>query len=133
MPKLILISLTLISSAFAFQISKGIHWSTMQHDFGSISDQKMVKTKFIYYNHSDSTFEIENVVSSCGCTVSHWSREPITPKDSGEITIEFDPKGKSGHYEKVVGVYSSHGVFDLVITADVIRTKKRKSEAPRNE
>ena len=33
---------------------------------------------------------LSNVVSSCGCTVPSWTREPIMPGKEGTIKVKYD-------------------------------------------
>lgn len=118
---LLAIALPLILLSWAFPNEKKIHWDKTTHDFGTIKQGEKVTTTFKYYNHTDTIFQIENVMASCGCVISNWSKAPLNPGDSASITVGFDSKGKFRKHEKVITVYSSHGMFDLIIIANIIR------------
>lgn len=122
MKQLIFISAILILSVSWVSPKQGdIKWNKTTHDFGNLKQGVKVNTVFKYYNHSDTIFEIENVMASCGCVVSNWSRTPLKPGDSSSITVGFDTKGKNRYNEKVITVYSSHGMYDLIIKANITR------------
>ena len=60
------------------------------HDFGDllISD-KSVTCKFKFTNISKKPIVVHNVVSSCGCTVPKWTKEPVMPGKTGTIDVTF--------------------------------------------
>jgi hypothetical protein len=45
---------------------------------------------------------ISNAKGSCGCTVPQWPKEPIAPGSQGEISVQFNSKGKKGSQNKTV-------------------------------
>lgn len=74
----------------------------MNHDFGNISDQSPVETKFVVTNTGDKPLLISNAQGSCGCTVPEYPKEPILPGESADIKVSFNPSGKSGAQNKTV-------------------------------
>lgn len=111
-----------ILSAFSGQTPiKGLVWENWEHDFGNVREGEVVSTDFKFYNYSDSVFKIENVQTSCGCTASEWPHEAIQPGDSGIVRVSFDSEGKRRKYEKVIAVYSTHGLYELLIKVNVIK------------
>lgn len=74
------------------------------HDFGKKTNDKKLKTKFRFRNTGNNPLIISQALGSCGCTVPQWPKDPIAPGASGEIYIEFDPKGKTGETTKTISV-----------------------------
>lgn len=60
--------------------------------------------KFSFVNRSDKDFIIENIISSCGCTVAEWQRTPVKPGASSGIDILFSPSGMFGELEKYIKI-----------------------------
>lgn len=110
--------LALTSMAF-LSPQKSIVWNKTSHDFGKVWQGDTLITEFKFYNKSDTIFQIENVVSSCGCTTGKWSNTPVQSGDSGIIEVRFLTEGKRRKHEKVIAVYTSHGLYELGILADI--------------
>ncbi|MFA7082446.1 MAG: DUF1573 domain-containing protein, partial [Bacteroidales bacterium] len=45
---------------------------------------------FKFKNEGKSPLIINNVVASCGCTNPKWSKDPVMPSQSGEISITYN-------------------------------------------
>lgn len=71
-----------------------ITFDKTSHDFGEIEAKQSVETVFNYTNTGDSPLVITDIKSSCGCTVPQdWSKEPLSPGDSGHFTVKFNGSG----------------------------------------
>ncbi len=92
------------------------------YNFGDIreTDGKVSHT-FPIKNEGDSPLVITRVIASCGCTTPEWTREPIAPGKTGELTVTFDPSGRPGPFTKTVAIYSNGktGNYVLTITGNV--------------
>lgn len=79
-------------------------------DFGCISEvgDKVTHT-FNFTNIHTSSIVIEEVLSTCGCTISSYSKQPIKPGETGAITITFDPKGQADYISKTIRVVCNSG------------------------
>lgn len=76
------------------------------HNFGEIMENAGKVTHiFQIKNSGKSPFAIQKVDTSCGCTVTDWSKEPILPGKTGTVSVTFDPKGRPGKFVKSVSVY----------------------------
>jgi hypothetical protein len=64
-------------------------------------------TTFKFKNTGTVPLVISNVRASCGCTTPKWTREPVAPNASGEITVSYDPKNRPGVFNKTVTVSSN--------------------------
>lgn len=92
------------------------------YNFGEIkeADGKVSHT-FQIKNEGEAPLVITRVIASCGCTTPEWTREPIAPGKSGELTVTFDPTGRPGTFTKTVAMYSNGktGNYVLTITGEV--------------
>lgn len=76
------------------------------HDFGIIEESAGKVTHiFQIKNSGKSPLAITHVATSCGCTATNWSKEPILPGKTGDISVTFDPKERPGKFFKSVTVY----------------------------
>ena len=76
----------------------------IEHDFGTIKQGDVVEHVFSFTNNGEAPLIIQSAVGSCGCTVPTYTREPIPPGESGEMTVVFDSKGKVNLQNKTVTI-----------------------------
>lgn len=94
----ILLALLAIISATA---QPRIFWRETFHDFGAFNeDDGNARTTFRYINTGTEPLIITGARTTCGCTLADYSRRPLAPGDSAEITVEYDPTGRLGRFEK---------------------------------
>ena len=74
------------------------------HEFGTILWKNPVTATFKITNKGDKPLVISNVTTSCGCTVTDWTKFPILPGKTGEVSSTFDAKAL-GRFRKSIGVY----------------------------
>jgi hypothetical protein len=74
------------------------------HNFGEIREGEKVEYSFKFTNTGASPLVIEDAISSCGCTVPEWPKEPVKPGQTGYMKVVFDSHGKSGYTEKEISV-----------------------------
>lgn len=100
-------------------------------DFGTIreSDGK-VSCTFVGENRGDRPAVVIRVVSSCGCTIPSFSREPVMPGQQLQIRVTFDPTDRPGAFDKTLGVYTAdrQKCASLTIRGHVIGREKRVEE-----
>jgi hypothetical protein len=82
-------------------------YDTTLYNFGTVKEGEKVKHAFRFKNTGDNPLMIARTVVSCGCTVTSYSLQPVAPGAEGEITVEFNTSGKSGHQQKNVIVHSN--------------------------
>ena len=63
-----------------------------------------------------------NVLTTCGCTVPEWPKEPVAPQGEGVIKVVFDSTAKIGRQNKVITIRlnSKGGDHRLRISAMVL-------------
>lgn len=77
-------------------------------DFGTILETDgRVSHTFTAENVSKEPLVILDVVTSCGCTVPEFSKQPVLPGAKTQITVTFDPTNRPGAFDKELWVYSS--------------------------
>jgi hypothetical protein len=74
------------------------------YDFGEVKEGDVVKHEFKFTNTGKVPLLINNVHSTCGCTVPEWPKEAIQPGQSNTIKVEFNTKGKPDFQEKPVTI-----------------------------
>lgn len=84
-----------------------ITFENTTHNFGDVSQGDKVTHAFKFKNSGDQPLIISNVLATCGCTATKWTKEPVKPGESGQITVEFDSSGRSGKQNKVVTIISN--------------------------
>ena len=96
-----------------------VQFEDTRHSFGTITEGEKVTHAYKFKNTGTNPLIISNAVASCGCTVPSYPKEPIPPGGSGEIVVEFNSKGRPGHQQKNVLVYSNAEQESLSLGFDV--------------
>jgi hypothetical protein len=73
-------------------------------DFGETTEGEVVKHTYKFTNTGDEPLIISRAKGSCGCTVPKYTTDPIAPGDSGEMTVEFNTRGKRGRKSQKVTI-----------------------------
>lgn len=81
-----------------------LKFDTLEHQFGDIVQGEQVRHVFKFVNKGSAPLVISNVKTPCSCTAPTYSKEPIKPGESGELTLQFNSTGKSGKFVKMVSV-----------------------------
>ena len=90
-------------------------------DFGKLTEGDTVQRDFKFKNTGEFPLIINNVGTSCGCTVPQWPRDPIGPGETSSILVKFNSRGKSGLQAKTVSIYANTdpAVTDITFRAEV--------------
>jgi len=83
-----------------------IAWETKTYDFGEIPVGTPVDARFLLTNNSEDHLVISNVKTSCGCTASDYTKEPIAPGMASSITATYNAK-KPGPFTKTISVFTN--------------------------
>src|SRR6187399_3214270 len=81
-------------------------WTKASHDFGEIPRGVPVSVEFAFTNTGDAALVIDDVVTTCGCTVSDYSKEPIMPGKSSKIKVSYNA-ANPGAFSKTITVKSN--------------------------
>jgi len=124
-------ALVLCALCFACSARAQLTFPVSEWDFGRIEESGgRVSHTFTGINRGERPVVILDVVTSCGCTVPRFSRQPVLPGDSTRITVTFDPMNRPGIFAKELGVYSSERkkIATLVLSGSVVPRQKSVEE-----
>lgn len=108
MKKLIAIAIFVFAgfaTAQAQKIAK-MEFKSETIDYGEIKKGSDGLRVFEVKNIGDAPLVIEDVKSSCGCTVPKKPETPIMPGETGKIEVKYDTN-RPGPIRKTVTVYSN--------------------------
>jgi len=83
-----------------------IEFEETNHDFGEVEFGGDASVDFIFTNKGKSPLILEDVRSTCGCTVPEWTREPVNESGTGNIRVIYDSH-RVGAFSKTLIVYSN--------------------------
>ncbi len=86
--------------------SSKIEFTEIVHDFGTIENGGNGMYEFKFQNIGPSPVTLENVRSSCGCTIPIWPKEAILPGAEALIKVKYDTK-RTGAFTKTITVYAN--------------------------
>lgn len=94
-----------------------ISFSKTYFYFGNIKEEGGPATKdFPFVNKGRSPLLVEQVKTTCGCTVSSFDRDSIMPGDTGHVRITFDPRGRPGLFRKTATVLTNGSPKSVTLT-----------------
>jgi len=91
-----------------------IEFETTEHDYGTIPQGSDGTYEFVFKNTGKEPLVLNNVRSSCGCTVPRWPKEPIKKGDKGAIKVSYNTR-ITGNFSKTISVYSNSGGVPVVL------------------
>lgn len=102
---ILLFIVTGFSSAIAQNVAK-FEFKSEVIDYGDIEKGSDGVRVFQFKNIGTEPLIIENVYSSCGCTVPSWTKAAIAPGKSGEIQVKYDTN-RVGPIRRTITIYSN--------------------------
>ncbi len=98
-----------------------INFESVSYDFGTVMQGEKVSHTFRFRNIGDGNLTINDVTTSCGCTASRFSIEPIAPGGEGQIEVIFDSYGRHGKQQKKISVWTncSNDPYTLKILTNI--------------
>jgi hypothetical protein len=92
------------TASTALQVDK------LVHDFGEILEKAgKVSHTFIFTNTTKIPIAINGVRSGCGCTSSEYTKGPIKPNETGEVTVTYNPAYRPGFFSKEITLLFNNG------------------------
>lgn len=105
---------TLLVALAAFGMSSSalaqavIKFDKTSHNFGTFKEADVQTHVFTFTNTGDKPLVIQQAFSSCGCTVPEYTKKPIMPGKTGQISVTYNGKGKfPGPFRKSVTIRSN--------------------------
>ena len=84
-----------------------IVFSEEKHEFGDIIQGDVIEHIFEFSNGGNSPLILQDVKTTCGCTVPEWPRTPLAPGATAELKVKFNSAGKIGIQNKVITIISN--------------------------
>ena len=92
-------------------------------DLGEVSPGNKYHLKYNFKNKGRGDLVIENIVSTCGCTIAKLSKERYISKEKGCLDVDFQPPYNNGPGEKKLTILSNdpdHKNTELSIKFNVV-------------
>lgn len=101
-----------------------ITFTETEYDFGTIKYGGNAVHYFVFSNTGKVPLAIQNVRSSCGCTVPEWPKAPIRSGAKDSLRVEYNTKVR-GAFNKTITVQSNAGnaSVELRIKGNVVKKK----------
>jgi hypothetical protein len=98
------------------------------HNFGDLNQGEKSTHIFKFVNIGTDPLIINNVLTTCGCTVPIWPKDPLMAGEQGQLEVFFDSTSKIGRQNKVITIRSNakSGDHRLRISAMVLPSEKNK-------
>lgn len=100
-----------------------IKYDKSSHDFGKFDEEKKQTVVFAFTNTGDEPLVIQQVMTTCGCTVADYTKTPIPAGKKGQIKVTYNGKGKpKGFLRKVITVRSNatNAMTRIYISGDML-------------
>lgn len=131
--KIMIILVLFVTSIMSFaQDNKGGAIMTLEkttYDLGDFSeDNPVVTCEIVFTNTGDAPLVIFQTVTSCGCTVTEFDKEPVMPNKKGKIKITYNGAGKlPGKFKKSITIRtnSKPELLRVFITGNMEGTIKK--------
>jgi hypothetical protein len=91
--------------------------------FGAVERGTRVEHTFVLPNAGDAQLVVDQVKTTCGCTVAVVSAREIPPGGAARIAVSLDTAGLGGPTTKVISVHTNdpdRPVVSLALTGDVL-------------
>ena len=102
-----------------------IQWLDSSKSMGTVTEGGTLKINYRFKNSGSKPLVIEKVQPGCGCTVADYPKQPIAPGEEGEITAEFDTKGREGVQKKNITVVANTRENTYTLYFDVTVNKAK--------
>ena len=100
--------LLIITTLSCFSVFAQLRLEPERFDFGTLEElggkQSCV---FRATNTGTKPIVLTDIVTTCGCTVPTFSRKPVLPGQTTEITVTYDPLGRPGTFDRKLHIYGA--------------------------
>lgn len=128
------LALAVIALSASVSLAQGdLKFKTDNHDFGKVEEGTQAVHKFEFTNVGNEPVVISNVQASCGCTTPSWTKDPVMPGKTGEITASYNSTGRPGVFNKTITVTSNAKTPSVVLSLKGEVNPKASKPAPTEE
>lgn len=95
-----------------------------EFNFGPQQNNQSIDHTFVIRNEGDSTLEITNIRSSCGCTVGNVTSRSVAPGETSSITASYNLRGRQGRQRSTLTIETNdpnQRVLRLTMMGEAIR------------
>jgi len=71
------------------------------YDFGEVLNGDTVSHVFAFSNVGTEPLIINDISTSCGCTVANWSKKPVMVGERGFVHVKFSKRHDPGLHQKI--------------------------------
>lgn len=99
-----------------------IQFDSTTVEFGEKDSGEIASVQFKFKNAGTGVLIIDNINSSCGCTVPKLDKKEYQPGESGVLPVQFNTRGYNGRVVKTITVHSNdseNGMIQLNISGTV--------------
>jgi hypothetical protein len=101
-------------------VEAGLQWEAKEQTLAVHPAQVEAEAVFRFSNSGKKPVMLSDVKVNCGCLAPQLTKRSWTPGESGELTIKFDLRNRTGKQRKAVTVKTSDGVvMQLHIVCDI--------------
>ncbi len=100
-----------------------IFFNEPDFNFGKIYKGQKVEHVYKFENTGKDTLNIKKVKTSCGCTAAILTNRTISPTETGEIRVTYNPGSNTGNVKKSITVLNDdpeHSNYRLTIFGEII-------------
>jgi len=93
-------------------------------NFGMVKEGKVLKHRFTLKNDTGKTLQIQDVNTSCGCTVSSVKKKKLAADEETTIDVTFKTKGYYGPTKQFIYIHTDDNykpVVTFIVKANVER------------
>jgi hypothetical protein len=121
----------LILSSGAGLNAQKIEFEKTVHDFGTVPSILGPATyNFKFKNVGDKPLAINTVNSSCGCTSPNWTKEPVKPGETGEVSVSYTSVNSATAFNKKVTVRTNGSPSSVVLNIKGVVTHNINTAFP---
>ena len=84
----------------------GVSLDKSELDFGTFPMSEVKEGKFLLTNTGKNLLLVYDVITSCGCTKAEYSKNPVRPGETLELTVRYKAD-EGGRFNKALTVYSN--------------------------
>jgi len=113
------------------QIPLTCTWDMTDYDFGkNVIQMKPASATFTLTNKGKDPVTITQVSTTCGCTSPKYTKEPIKPGATGEVTLTFNAAVSGVFYKSATVTLNDGQKYPLTIKGDVQKVEQPKTTTP---
>jgi len=124
MNRVYLVFFFLIGFALASNAQADMSFKEVSHDFGQVKAGKdTLWYNFTFTNTGNEPLQINDVKTSCDCTLAEWPKGPIQPGKSAVVRGGFKLENKSGSFVKsvIITANTAPATTILTIKGDIVQ------------